>query len=146
CRGVLLPADRGPGALRAGQLGADRRGPDRVHGRRARSAARPRGVSGHARCKHGRVRPVVRVRALAGVACVRSLVPGSPDRVGTANAPSWRMGYPVQLDVTSPPRYDRIQIALRLAIALALGWLGSVVGWLPGLVFFALPVIAATVV
>jgi Domain of unknown function (DUF4389) len=56
------------------------------------------------------------------------------------------MSYPVQLDVTSPLRYERIQIVLRFAIAIALGWLGSITGWLPGLVFFALPVIAATVV
>ena len=56
------------------------------------------------------------------------------------------MSYPVQLDVTSPLRYERIQLVLRFAIALALGWLGSITGWLPGLVFFALPVIAATVV
>lgn len=56
------------------------------------------------------------------------------------------MSYPVQLDVTSPLRYERIQLVLRFAIAIALGWLGSITGWLPGLVFFALPVIAATVV
>lgn len=56
------------------------------------------------------------------------------------------MSYPVQLDVTSPPRFERIQVVLRFAIAITLGWLGSITGWLPGLVFFALPVIAATVV
>jgi Domain of unknown function (DUF4389) len=56
------------------------------------------------------------------------------------------MSYPVQLDVTSPPRFERVQVVLRFAIAIALGWLGSITGWLPGLVFFALPVIAATVV
>ncbi|HEY6178811.1 MAG TPA: DUF4389 domain-containing protein [Kofleriaceae bacterium] len=56
------------------------------------------------------------------------------------------MSYPVQLDVTSPPHFERIQLALRLAIAIAIGWLGSITGWLPGMVFFALPVIAATVV
>lgn len=56
------------------------------------------------------------------------------------------MTYPVQIDVTSPPRFDRIQLVLRLAISIALGWVASFTGWLPGLVFFVLPVFAATVV
>jgi hypothetical protein len=56
------------------------------------------------------------------------------------------MTYPVQLDVTSPPRFDRIQLALRLVIAIALGWVGVTAGWLWCLLFFALPVIATVVV
>jgi hypothetical protein len=56
------------------------------------------------------------------------------------------MTYPVQLDVTSPPRFERIQLALRLVLALALSWLGITAGWLWCLLFLALPVIAATVI
>jgi hypothetical protein len=54
--------------------------------------------------------------------------------------------YPVQLEVSSPPRYDRIQLLVRLGIAIALGILGFTQGWLGGLLFVALPVIAACVV
>ena len=56
------------------------------------------------------------------------------------------MTYPVQLDVTSPPRFDRIQLALRLVIAIALGWVGATAGWLWCLLFFALPVIASVAI
>lgn len=56
------------------------------------------------------------------------------------------MPYPVQLDVASPPRYDRVQLALRLVLSLALGWLGVTAGWLWCLLFLALPVIAAVVI
>jgi hypothetical protein len=54
--------------------------------------------------------------------------------------------YPVQLEVSSPPVFDRIQLLVRLAIGIALGWLGVTLGWLWCLLFFALPVIAASVV
>jgi len=56
------------------------------------------------------------------------------------------MTYPVQLDVTSPPRYDRVQLALRAVIAIALGCLGVTGGWLMWLLYLALPVIAAVAV
>jgi hypothetical protein len=56
------------------------------------------------------------------------------------------MDYPVQLDVTSPPRFDRIQLVLRLALAIALGWLGITAGWLMCVVFLTLPIVAAIVV
>ncbi|HEY5923531.1 MAG TPA: DUF4389 domain-containing protein [Kofleriaceae bacterium] len=54
--------------------------------------------------------------------------------------------YPVQLDVSSPPIFDRMQLLVRLAIGVALGWLGVTLGWLWCLLFFALPVVAASVV
>ncbi len=54
--------------------------------------------------------------------------------------------YPVQLEVTSPPQFERIQLLIRLAIAVALGWLGIKMGWVAGLLFIALPVIAAVLV
>ncbi len=51
--------------------------------------------------------------------------------------------YPVHVEVESPPRFDRIQLLLRLALALALGWVGVTAGWLVGLLYVALPVVAA---
>lgn len=56
------------------------------------------------------------------------------------------MTYPVQLEVTSPARFDRVQLALRLVLAIALGWLGVSAGWLGCALFLALPVIAAVVI
>ena len=51
--------------------------------------------------------------------------------------------YPVQIDVTSPPHFDRVQLLLRIGIAILLGWLGLTAGWLVCLLFGALPLIAA---
>jgi hypothetical protein len=56
------------------------------------------------------------------------------------------MTYPVQLEVTSPLHFDRVQLALRVVIAIALGWLGTSAGWVGCLLFFALPVIAAVAI
>ena len=56
------------------------------------------------------------------------------------------MTYPVQLDVTSPPRFDRIQLLLRLALAIALGSIGITAGWIMCLLFLTLPVVAAIAV
>lgn len=54
--------------------------------------------------------------------------------------------YPVQLEVSSPARFDRMQLLVRLAIAIALGWLGITAGWLAWLLFLVLPIIAAIAV
>jgi len=54
--------------------------------------------------------------------------------------------YPVQIEVTSPPQFDRVQLLLRIAIAMLLGWLGLTAGWLVCLLFGALPVIAAVAI
>src|SRR6185436_9940460 len=51
--------------------------------------------------------------------------------------------YPVQIDVTSPPHFDRVQLLLRIGIGILLGWLGLTAGWLVCLLFGALPLIAA---
>ena len=51
--------------------------------------------------------------------------------------------HPVQIDATSPPHFDRVQLLLRIGIAMLLGWLGFSAGWLVCLLFAALPLIAA---
>jgi hypothetical protein len=51
--------------------------------------------------------------------------------------------YPVQIDVISPPHFDRVQLLLRIGIGILLGWLGVTAGWLVCLLFGALPLIAA---
>ena len=54
--------------------------------------------------------------------------------------------YPVDVEVFSPPHFDRIQLLLRLGIAIVLGWIGITAGWLVCLLFATLPLIAATAV
>jgi hypothetical protein len=54
--------------------------------------------------------------------------------------------YPVQLEVSSPPRFERIQLVIRLAIGIALGVLGVTAGWLSWLLFLVLPIIAAVAI
>jgi hypothetical protein len=56
------------------------------------------------------------------------------------------MSHPVQLEITSPVQFDRIQLLLRLALAVALAWLGVTASWLSWLLFLCLPVIAAIAV
>jgi hypothetical protein len=51
--------------------------------------------------------------------------------------------HPVHVEVESPVRFDRDQVVLRVVIALALGWLGITYGFVVGLLYVALPVIAA---
>jgi hypothetical protein len=54
--------------------------------------------------------------------------------------------YPVQLAVTPPAHFARIQLLLRIGFAVVLGFLGITNRWLAGLLFFAFPVTAAIVV
>ncbi|HEU0031462.1 MAG TPA: DUF4389 domain-containing protein [Kofleriaceae bacterium] len=54
--------------------------------------------------------------------------------------------YPVQVEVTSPVHFDRMQLLLRLALAIVLGWIGVTAGWLTALLYLVLPVIAAVVI
>ncbi|MDO8616787.1 MAG: DUF4389 domain-containing protein [Dehalococcoidia bacterium] len=53
-----------------------------------------------------------------------------------------KAAYPVVFAVERPPRFDRAQIFLRLAIALLFSLLLAVI-WLIALVYFAIPVLAA---
>lgn len=52
------------------------------------------------------------------------------------------MSYPVQLQIQSPPQFDRVQLLLRLLIAIALGWVGLTAGAVVLLLYVALPAIA----
>jgi len=57
--------------------------------------------------------------------------------------PSLRHEYPVVFDVGRPARYDRAQVALRILILALLGALSAPLGWLFGVLYLALPAIAA---
>ena len=65
---------------------------------------------------------------------------------GTSDAATPGMTYPVQVEAASPLRFDRVQLALRLVIAIALGWVGISAGWLGCALFLALPVVAAVAI
>ncbi|MBV8762920.1 MAG: DUF4389 domain-containing protein [Deltaproteobacteria bacterium] len=51
--------------------------------------------------------------------------------------------YPIQLDVVSPPHFDRVQLLLRLLLAIALACFGITAGWLGWTLYALLPLIAA---
>lgn len=54
--------------------------------------------------------------------------------------------YPVQLEITSPPRFERMQLLVRLAVVIMLGWLGITSGWLNCLIYAGLPIFAAVAI
>ena len=67
-----------------------------------------------------------------------------PEHGGTPVAVMASMrDYPVHLEVTSPQRYDRVQLLLRILFAIVLGWIGFTTGWLVWGLYLVLPVIAA---
>jgi hypothetical protein len=51
--------------------------------------------------------------------------------------------YPVQAEVSSPPRFERTQLVIRLLFAIVLGWIGITAGWLMWVLYGALPLVAA---
>jgi len=51
--------------------------------------------------------------------------------------------HPIQLDVTSPEYFDRVQLLLRLALSTGLAWFGITAGWLATLLYVFLPIAAA---
>jgi len=51
--------------------------------------------------------------------------------------------YPIQVEVTSPAHFDRIQLLLRVALAIVLAWVGITTGWLVCALYGTLPLIAA---
>src|SRR5512141_1658722 len=54
-----------------------------------------------------------------------------------------RSDYPVHVEVASPPKLERIQLLLRIALAVVLGWFGVTAGWLVWALYALLPLIAA---
>lgn len=54
--------------------------------------------------------------------------------------------YPVQITVMPPAHFDRIQLLLRLVIAVVLAWIGTTAGWLVCALYLALPVLAAVAI
>lgn len=52
--------------------------------------------------------------------------------------------YPVRVEVTSPPHFERMQLLLRIAMVVAAGWLGITFGWFVFLLYGVLPVVAAS--
>ena len=60
--------------------------------------------------------------------------------------PDLRHQYPVVFDVEHPRRYERAQLALRLLVLLLLAALSAPLGWLFGILYLALPAIAAVII
>lgn len=54
--------------------------------------------------------------------------------------------HPVHVAVTSPTSFDRVQLLLRMALAIALGWIGITAGWLSCALYVLLPVVAAVAI
>lgn len=54
--------------------------------------------------------------------------------------------YPVLFDIQQPEKFDRIQLLLRVAIIVVLSILGGVLGWVYGLVWLGIPVLAAVLI
>jgi hypothetical protein len=54
--------------------------------------------------------------------------------------------HPVQLIAAPPERFDRAQLLLRLAIAIALGFLGIGLGWIACVLYLVLPVVAGVLI
>jgi hypothetical protein len=51
--------------------------------------------------------------------------------------------YPVRVEVISPNKFDRFQLLLRIALSVAFGVIGVSLGWLAGVLYFVLPVVAS---
>ena len=51
--------------------------------------------------------------------------------------------YPVTFDVARPEKFERPQVFLRILVAVILSILGGALGWIFGLVYLVLPVVAA---
>jgi len=51
--------------------------------------------------------------------------------------------YPATFNIQKPEKFDRVQLALRLAVAIVLALIGGAIGWAFGLIYLVLPVLAA---
>ena len=54
--------------------------------------------------------------------------------------------YGVTYDVVQQEKYDRTQIAIRLLILIVLGVLANALGWILGLAYLIIPIVAAFLV
>jgi uncharacterized protein DUF4389 len=54
--------------------------------------------------------------------------------------------YPVSVEFDSPPRFERVQLLLRILLAIVLGWIGITAGKLVLVLYGVLPVLAAIVI
>jgi hypothetical protein len=67
-------------------------------------------------------------------------------RAGEAAKEAAMAVYASVFDAAPQEKYDRVQIALRLAIVLVLAILAGAIGWLYGLIYLAIPVVAAVLI
>jgi hypothetical protein len=51
--------------------------------------------------------------------------------------------FPVRVEIHPPARFDRVQLAIRVVLALVLGWLGITAGWVACALYLVLPLIVA---
>jgi hypothetical protein len=54
--------------------------------------------------------------------------------------------YPVIFDIKQQEKYDRVQIAIRLVIVIILSIIAGAIGWIFGLLYLAVPVLAAILI
>ncbi len=54
--------------------------------------------------------------------------------------------YPAAFDITQPERFNRMHIVIRILILIILAILGGAIGWLYGLIWLAVPVLAAILI
>ena len=54
--------------------------------------------------------------------------------------------YPVTFDIDHQETYDRTQVAIRILIIIVLSILAGAIGWVPGALYLALPVLAAILI
>ena len=54
--------------------------------------------------------------------------------------------HPVEIQIQSPAHFDRLQILVRLVLAVALGYLGLTLGWVACALYLVLPAVAAVFV
>ena len=50
---------------------------------------------------------------------------------------------PVQIEIASPRRFDRLQLAIRIVLAIVLAWFGITFGAMAALAYLLLPILAA---
>ncbi|MFQ5472209.1 MAG: DUF4389 domain-containing protein, partial [Dehalococcoidia bacterium] len=53
------------------------------------------------------------------------------------------VNYPATFNVQKPEKFDRVQLALRVLVAIILAIIAGAIGWLFGIVYLVLPVLAA---